>query len=106
MRVFDFVCLGCCIYEMITNEYASSSNLSFCAFVNQINTLTITKSNNWADIPGELINLLFKLLVSLPKNLITVDKVLTSELLKEIGNPSAKNYVLSALDNCNSSVEG
>ena len=91
---------------MVTNEHASSSNLSFCAFVNQINTLTLTKSNNWADIPEELIKLLFKLLVSLPKNLITVDKVLASELLKDIGTQSANNYVLSALDNCNSSVEG
>jgi hypothetical protein len=91
---------------MITNEYASTSNESFVAFINQINTLTLTKTKSWADVPGELINLMFKLLVGLPKNLITVDKVLTSELLKEVGAPSPKNYVLSALDNCNSSVEG
>jgi hypothetical protein len=49
---------------------------------------------------------MFKLLVGLPKNLITVDKILTTELLKEVVIPSPKNYVLSALDNCNSLVEG
>lgn len=106
MRVFDFVCLGCCIYEMITNEYASSYNQSFVAFINQINNMSLTKTKIWADVPGELINLMFKLLVGLPKNLITVDKILTTELLKDVGVPSPKNYVLSALDNCNSLVEG
>jgi hypothetical protein len=36
MKRFDFVCLGVCIYEMMTGEYADDENQNFVDFVNQL----------------------------------------------------------------------
>jgi hypothetical protein len=65
MKVFDFVCLGCCIYEMVTQEFADAQNQEFLSMLSQLRARKVVRTDTWGK-QKYLLNIMYKLLIALP----------------------------------------
>lgn len=67
---FDFVCVGVCLYEMVTGEIANDCNQNFCAAMTQLKAGDNTLGGRWLECSQSLIELMHFFLIIVPQQKI------------------------------------
>ena len=80
-EIQDYYELGCCIYEVITKERASSSNENFKEFVDNIKNGEIPSAQIWRDYSPGAIEFIYMLLVLLPDRSYKVKDIIAHDFL-------------------------